>query len=189
MQPDVRPDSGESEMAASRGQNALQWYVAETLPRQEHVAIQNLKRQQFKSFCPRFRKVKRHGRRVETVLAPLFPGYVFVSFDRDRHPWRSIYGTRGVKRLAGIDSARPWPVPEAAMQQILSRCEDGVVTKMADSFEPGQQVRLINGPFAQKIASVESLDDKGRVLILLEIMGHKRVLKVNEGSIMSCSAK
>ena len=60
------------------------WYVVETLPRAELVAQSHLQRQSFGCFFPQFEKTRRHARRVDRVLAPVFPGYVFVRFDRDR---------------------------------------------------------------------------------------------------------
>jgi len=150
---------------------AVRWYVAETLPGREGLAIQNLRRQQFTSFFPRFRKLRRHARRQDTVLAPLFPGYVFVRFDPDRQPWHSINGTFGVRRLVGSMHARPQPMPEAAMQLIMARCHEGIITQLLDSPEPGQAVRIIAGPFADSFASIEKLDGKGRVRVLLDLLG------------------
>jgi transcriptional antiterminator RfaH len=147
------------------------WYVAETLPAREDLAIQNLRRQSFQSFCPRFRKVRRHARRQHTVLAPLFPGYVFVRMDPERHAWRSINGTFGVRALICGDRLRPSALPDAAMHQILSRCEDEVVRHLLVEPIPGQTVQIVSGPFADRLASIETLDGKGRVRVLLDLLG------------------
>lgn len=163
---------------------ASRWYVAETHPGKEAIAMENLSRQGFQGFCPRFRKLRRHARRRETVLAPLFPGYVFVRFDPDCQPWRSINGTLGVRRLIGGESTRPEPMPESAMHQILSRCRNGIVTQLVDRFEPGGTVRILTGPFAESLAEIESLDDKGRVRVLLDILGGACSVRVN----LSCLA-
>ena len=64
----------------------------------------NLKRQGFEAFCPRFRKTRRHARRIDQVLAPVFPGYIFVHFDRERNQWRAVNGTHGVGQV----SQTPW---------------------------------------------------------------------------------
>ena len=55
------------------------WYVVETRPRQERFAIENLHLQKFTTFWPRFWKTSKHARQQKTVLAPLFPGYLFVA--------------------------------------------------------------------------------------------------------------
>ena len=82
------------------------WYVAQSTPRKEGVAIQNLRNQGFDAYCPRVRRTRRHARKFSTVNEPLFPGYVFVAIDVTEQPWRSINGTFGVTRIL-TDSAQP----------------------------------------------------------------------------------
>ena len=50
-------------------------------------------------YLPRYRKVRRHSRRFERVLAPLFPHYLFVRLDMERQRWRPILSTYGVHHL------------------------------------------------------------------------------------------
>lgn len=147
------------------------WYAVETLPRAEARSQQHLERQNFQCFCPRFRTTRRHARRVEQVLAPLFPGYLFVRFDRRRDQWRAINGTIGVKRLVGSPNGAPQPMPPAAMEALFARCDQQEVKQILGTMRPGQTVRVISGPFADQLAQIQSLDEKGRVRILLEILG------------------
>ena len=147
------------------------WYVAETFTRGEAQAQRNLERQGFASFCPRFRKMRRHARRVDFQLAPVFPGYLFVRFDRERDGWHAINGTTGVKRLIGPSGSRPQSMPGPAMQALLDRCSDDVIGGLFATLEPGQSVRLLSGPFANLLAQVERLDDRGRVRVLLDMLG------------------
>jgi len=111
----VRSDSpvpvGEQARGRHADKSSRGWFVAETLPRKEQVARGNLKRQDFESLCPFFRKLRRHARKQDVVLAPLCPGYIFVSFDKLVDGWHAINATRGVKRLTcaarGEPQARP----------------------------------------------------------------------------------
>lgn len=166
-----RPASAE----AARGER---WYVAETLPRREALAVEHLRRQAFHGFCPRLRKLRSHARKQEQVLVPLFPGYVFVRFDAGRQPWRSINGTLGVKHLVGSESSPPRAMPDAAMAAILARCEDGVLTRLLDAPHEGQAVRIVNGPFTDSLTAIEALDDRGRVSVLLDILGRRTSVRV-----------
>ncbi len=165
------PSSGQVARQRSAPISSRRWYVAATEPRKEWLAVLNLEQQSFRSLCPRFHKVRRHARRMETVLAPLFPGYVFVSFDVDNDQWSSINGTLGVRRLIRFGPTRPQPMPDAAMIQLLGRCRDGIMIRLIDDIQAGDAVRIISGPFADQLAKVESLDDKGRVRVLLDILG------------------
>lgn len=149
----------------------VNWFVAETLPRSESLAREQLARQEFACFLPRFRKTRRHARRVEQALAPVFPGYIFVRFDPARDRWRAINGTRGVRRLVGPSSGMPEPMPEPAMQALLARCDGDIMVRRFSSLAVGQRVRLVAGPLCDQIASIESLDDRGRIRVLLQILG------------------
>jgi transcriptional antiterminator RfaH len=147
------------------------WYVAETFVRGEALAQRNLERQGFESFCPRFCKVRRHARRIDQVIVPVFPGYLFVRFDHQRDRWHAINGTTGIKRLIGPSGSRPQPMPALAMQALLARCCGDIVSGLFTTLEPGQSVRLISGPFADRLAHVERLDVRGRVRVLLDLLG------------------
>lgn len=154
------------------------WYAVETQTRGEAKAQRNLERQGFTSFCPRFRKLRRHARRVDHVLAPVFPGYLFVRFDSERDAWHPINGTLGVKRLVSAANCRPQPMPGQAMQALLARCRGDVISGLFATLEPGQAVRLVSGPFANVLAHVEELDDSGRVRVLLDMLGGSAPLTV-----------
>jgi len=160
------------------------WYVVETLPRKEVLAQVHLEQQAYICFVPRFRKVRRHARRVDTVLAPLFPNYLFIRIDPENHPWRSVNGTIGVKRLVGSELRLPSAVPERAMKAILDRCEGDIMTRMIEDLVPGSEVRLAYGPFADAIARIESLDGRGRVSVLLDILGRRVSVKVATDCLM-----
>lgn len=160
-----------------------QWFVAETQPRKERIAELNLRRQSFANLCPRFRSMRRHARRMESVLAPVFPGYVFVRFDPKRDPWRAINGTLGVKRLLTSDPYNPVPMPENVMEQILARCENGLMTRLVDDLSPGTNVRIIDGPLADAVAEVESLNAAGRVRVLLRILGLSTPVTIDQANL------
>lgn len=141
--------------------------------------MEHLRRQGFEAFCPHLRKVRSHARKREQILAPLFPGYAFVRLDAGHRPWRSINGTRGVKHLLGGDGGSPRPMPEAAMDSILARCVDGIVEQVADRPKAGQPIRVVAGPFADSLGSVELLDERGRVSVLLDILGRETRVRMS----------
>lgn len=159
------------------------WYVVETNAQGEALAQRNLEQQGFTSFCPRFRKMRRHARRVDFAMAPVFPGYLFVRFDAARDPWHAINGTRGVRRLVGAHASRPQAMPGQAMAALIERCEGDVISGLFADLAPGQPVRLMAGPFANALAEVERLDDRGRVHVLLDILGSRRTLRVDIGAV------
>lgn len=158
------------------------WYVAEAESRKEALAIVHLERQSFHCFYPTFMKVRRHARRVEMVRAPLFPGYIFISFNATRDEWRSINGTRGVRRLLTSERMRPTPMPGHAMVPLLELCK-GDALSIGPAVCAGDRVIIVSGPFAEKYATVDALDDRGRVHLLLEILGGTVRMSIGPGGI------
>jgi len=152
------------------------WFVIQTHARAELRAQANLSRQAFTSFLPRFRRTKRGARRDEQILVPVFPGYLFVKFDPDRDQWRVINSTFGVRRLVSFSSERPQPMPEPAMDALLARCDEQLITRPLPQLVKGNEVRLMTGALANTIGRIEDFDDKGRVDVLLELLG--RVMRV-----------
>ena len=103
------------------------WYVAYTQPTAELRAAGHLKRQGFDAYLPLRRQIRRHARREETVLRPLFPRYVFVALDLEADRWRSINGTIGVSNLV-CHGERPAALPEGVVEGLrISEIDEGAV--------------------------------------------------------------
>jgi transcriptional antiterminator RfaH len=149
------------------------WCVVYTQALKEAIAAQNLLEQGFEVYLPRFKKLRRHARKVEEVLAPLFPRYVFVGMDRDVAQWRSINGTRGVSHLLMTDDRHPASVPTAVIESLKAQeISAGVVpVETLVAFVKGEKVRILEGAFKDHVAIFDGLDDKSRVQILLTFLG------------------
>src|ERR1700758_4136284 len=88
------------------------WYVAQSHVHAESKAAKHLSRQGFEVYLPRYRKQRRHARRIDVVAAPLFPRYLFVSIDLGVQRWQSIHSTIGVIRLVSNGDAPGMVSPE-----------------------------------------------------------------------------
>jgi transcription antitermination factor NusG len=61
---------------------------------------------------------------------------------------------------------------------LQARSEQGVINKTLHHLRPGDEVRVINGPFAEHIAKVESLSDRDRVNLLFHILGAEKSVQL-----------
>jgi transcriptional antiterminator RfaH len=148
------------------------WYVARSLPRQETRAEFQLLRQGFPVFLPLATKTVRHARKLRTVKCPVFPSYMFVVLDIDRDRWRSVNSTSGVASLI-MQGETPQPVPGGIVENLLRLTDQDGIVRFDGNLRLGQPVRVVAGPFANAIGTLDRLDASGRVRVLLDIMKGK----------------
>ncbi len=149
--------------------HARRWYVAAVQPGREDAAEVHLARQGFVSFAPRRLKTVKHARRLTERKVPLFPGYVFVSLDLSLHRWRSVNGTFGVRSLVTTGD-RPSPVPRGLVESFIDLTNRSGIMNPISDLAPGQRVQVLTGPFADFIGTIERLDGKDRVRVLLGML-------------------
>ena len=149
---------------------ARRWFAVNVRPRAERIAVANLDRQGFRHFLPQQKKTIRHARQFRTVLAPLFPGYLFVALDLGRERWRAINGTFGVVSLVRTGD-EPRPVPAGIVEALMELSQGDSIVRFERQLEVGQRIKMIAGPFAEQLGTLDRLDDQGRVRVLLEMMG------------------
>lgn len=164
------------------------WYVARTQPNAEHRACGHLQRQGFDTYLPCYRKRRRHARRTEWRAAPLFPGYVFIRFDRDAARWRAIHSTVGVSHLV-CQGQRPAPVPEGVVEDIRAAEDETGMVPLRDAMpEPGEAVAIEDGPFAGCAGLFDGGDDERRVFVLLDLLGRTVRVSVDRDAVSASAA-
>ena len=113
----------------------------------------------------------RRGRKVNAERK-FFPGYVLVKMDLSDEAYHLIKNTPKVTGFLGSGS-KPMPVSEKEVARIIGAIEEGVERpKSTISFEIGETVRVIDGPFASFNGSVEQVDEeRARLRVTVSIFG------------------
>ncbi len=145
------------------------WYAVQTKTGQEALADLNLRRQRYETFLPCTYRTIRHARQIRTVRSAFFPGYLFTALDIEFDRWRSIDGTIGVLRLIKAED-RPLAAPPDLVETLIAATTKDGALDLAGALEPGAQVRVISGPFADQLAVVERMSGADRVRVLLSMM-------------------
>jgi transcriptional antiterminator RfaH len=159
------------------------WYVVQTQTHAENKAAANLVRQGFDIYLPRYQKRRRHARRTEIVPAPLFPRYLFVAVDMEMQRWRSIHSTYGITRLIR-NGDEPAAVPDSVIEALRAReGENGFIELIRRRFETGSLVQIKEGAFASCLGLIEGMRDEDRVTVLLDLLGRKVRVNVDELSL------
>jgi transcription elongation factor/antiterminator RfaH len=146
------------------------WFLVHTHPKGERRAELHLGAQGFKTYFPQVQKTIRHARQLRTVRAPLFPRYLFLTLDLSRDRWLSVRSTFGVSSLFVCED-RPVPVPTGVVEGLIARTNEANLTSFEVDLATGQTVRVLSGPFAEFVGTLERLDPAGRVRVLLTMMG------------------
>lgn len=152
----------------------ITWYAVHTRPHAEAKALENLLRQGYEAYLPRYRTEIRHARRRQTVLRPLFPRYLFAGIDRNAMRWRPILSTAGVSDLVR-SGGEPMPIAADIVEALRQREGAGAFDASARRRLPqlGGLVRISAGAFEDLIGRLVELCDQDRVVVLLDLLGRK----------------
>jgi transcriptional antiterminator NusG len=102
-----------------------------------------------------------------------FPGYVLVNMEMTDETWHLVKDVPKVMGFIGGKGDRPAPIPDSQAEAILRRVQDGVEKPRPKVlYEPGEVVRVTDGPFTDFNGVVEEVDyDKSRVKVSVLIFG------------------
>src|ERR1051326_5472284 len=126
----------------------ISWYAVHTRPQAEAKALENLLRQGYSAYLPRYRAQIRHARRQQTVLRPVFPRYLFAGIDRTAQRWRPILSTIGVGDRVR-NGSEPMPVAGGVVEALREQEAAGTFDRLVShrSLPLGEVVRITTGAF------------------------------------------
>jgi transcriptional antiterminator RfaH len=149
-----------------------EWFVLQFKSNSHNQAAKNLNRQGFETFLPLSDITSRRSSRFISTTKPLFPGYMFITFDSAETEWYKINNTFGVLRLVTFNS-NPKSIPTTFIDHLMKRCDSSSKLIPVKKLKKGDQVKVLTGPFADFIATVEKYETDHRILILMDLMGRK----------------
>ena len=169
---------------------SLRWYVVHAYSNFEHKVSESLKE-----------RVKRAGleSKFGEILVPteevvemrdgqkrksdrkFFPGYVLVQMEMDEDTWHLVKEVPKVLGFIGGTSDKPAPITDKEAMSILRRVEEGVdKPKRKVLFEPGEVVRVTDGPFNDFNGVVESVNyEKNRLQVAVQILGRSTPVELD----------
>jgi len=169
---------------------ALQWYVVHAYSNFEHKVKHSLEE-----------RIRRYGleSRFGEILVPteevvemregqrrkserkFFPGYVLVQMEMDDETWHLVKEVPKVLGFIGGSSDRPAPISDREAEQILNRVQEGVdKPRPKILFEPGEVVRVTDGPFNDFSGVVEQVNyEKSKVRVAVQILGRSTPVELD----------
>lgn len=114
-----------------------------------------------------------------------FPGYVLVQMELSDDSWHLVKDTPRVMGFIGGKADKPAPITEAEAQAILQRVDDSIDKPRPKTlFEPGEMVRVTDGPFNDFNGVVEEVNyEKSRLQVAVLIFGRSTPVELEFGQV------
>ena len=159
-----------------------EWFILQFKQNAHHKANKNLSQQDFETFLPLNNTTSRNTSQFINANRPLFPGYMFIRFDKAECEWHKINNTYGVSRLITFNSTLK-SIPDIFVNELMKRYDLSGNLIPIKTLKKGDQVKLLKGPFANFAATVEKYEDNQRVWVLMDLMGRKSKIQAPTGSL------
>lgn len=119
----------------------------------------------------------RNGQRFP-IHRKVFPGYVLVRMQMDDETWYALRNTPGVTGFVNVNN-KPVPLGETEVQSILKGMT-AEAPKVKMSFQMGDTVRIIDGPFADFRGEIDEINnEKGKIKVLVSFFGRETPVELD----------
>lgn len=114
-----------------------------------------------------------------------YPGYVMVQMVMNDETWHLVKNTARVSGFIGGTNSDPAPLSDKEAMAILKQVQDsGDAPKHKFSFEPGELVRVTEGPFADFNGTVEEVNyEKSKLKVSVSIFGRSTPVELDFGQV------
>ncbi len=113
-----------------------------------------------------------------------FPGYLIVKMILNDKTWHLVKNTDKITGFVSGDKSKPSPIKEEEAAFLLGQAKEGFKTKKTlSSFSEGDSVKVIEGPFASFVGTVEMVNDKGKLKVNVSIFGRPTPVELDASQV------
>ena len=125
--------------------------------------------------------VEMKGGQKRTSERKFFPGYVLVQMEMNDDSWHLVKNVPRVTGFIGGTSSKPTPISDKEAEMIMQQVKVGAENPRPKfSFEPGELVRVVDGPFADFNGTVEDVNfDKSKLRVAVSIFGRSTPVELD----------
>jgi len=154
-------------------------HVAEAL--KEHIRRAGMEDSFGEILVPTEDVVEMKAGQKRTSERKFFPGYVLVQMDMNDHTWHLVKSVPRVTGFIGGTSSRPTPISDKEADAIMQQVKVGAENPRPKfSFEPGELVRVVDGPFADFNGTVEDVNfEKSKLRVAVSIFGRSTPVELD----------
>lgn len=159
----------------------FKWYIAKAQTGQENKVTKSLKERivnhkmtEFFSdiLVPEETVVTTANGKKKTIKKKFFPGYVLIKMIMNDKTWHLVKSTDKITGFIGGTLDKPAPISNEEAAFMTSQMEEGFKKpRTSVNFVEGESVKVIEGPFANFVGTIESVNEKGKVKVNVSIFG------------------
>lgn len=182
------PEEPKDETPTAPANPNARWYVVHTFAGHENkvatalrqrIEAERLENLIYDILVPTQDKIEIRGGKKETVKEKIFPGYILIKMELSDLSWLAVRTTQGVTSFIGAGN-KPTPISDSEVATIVKFTTQGASPTFKDVFMVDDTVKIIDGPFAEFIGKVDSVDkEKGRVRVLVSIFGRETPVELD----------
>lgn len=164
------------------------WYVVHTYSGHELKVAEQLKvrlesmhveHKVFEVVVPAQDKIQVRKGQKKTIKEKILPGYILIKMIVDDQSWLAVRTTPGVTAFIGSVGRRPTPIAQKEVDTIM-KFMAVQAPKFKSTFSVGEAVKIVEGPFADFLGTVDHLDEtKGKVHVLVSIFGRETPVELD----------
>jgi len=163
------------------------WYVVHAYSGREAQVAQQLRQrvesmgledQVLEILIPTQEKIEIRSGQKQKVKEKIFPGYLLVKMVLNDNSWLTVRTTNGITGFVGVGD-KPTPLDESEVKAIQDFIKLAA-PKFKAKFSVGEAVKIVDGPFADFLGTIESIDEeKGKVKVLVSIFGRETPVELD----------
>lgn len=164
------------------------WYVVHTYSGHELKVAEQLKvriesmhveGKIFEVVVPAQDKIQVKKGQKKTIKEKILPGYILIKMIVDDLSWLAVRTTPGVTAFIGSIGKRPTPIPQREVDAIMKFMEVKA-PKYKSTFSAGEAVKIVEGPFADFLGTVDHIDEsRGKLSVLVSIFGRETPVELD----------
>jgi transcriptional antiterminator NusG len=172
--------AGDPGLSAGDGPE-FKWYIVKAMTGQEgkvqktlreRVINHNLSEFFSRIYVPEETVVTNANGKKRTLKKKLFPGYVLVKMIMNDTTWHLIKGTDKITGFVGGTNDKPAPITDEEAAYMTQQNQEGFKKPRSNvNFSEGETVKVVEGPFASFVGTIEAVSDKGKVKVSVSIFG------------------
>ena len=159
----------------------FKWYVAHVLSGYENRVSKTLKERiinhnltEFFSeiLVPEEMVVSNVNGKKRNIKKKFFPGYILIKMIMNDNTWHLVKNTDKITGFVGGRKDKPTPISDEEARQMTNQMAEGFKRpKSSMNFSEGDSVKVIEGPFASFVGTIEAVSEKGKIKVNVSIFG------------------